>query len=651
MAEELYQRVVKHLTDISTSPSSTPPDTRLLDDATVVLPEYLSSKDPALWAQRLTLMRTLAAGLAEPSPRDRSSEVELLVALFAGWSWPQVYDFGTGNVPFTDGLQVGPRGGGGEGEDDPMRPFNHLMLALLEKATGSAADAAHVAALRETVQALVRLWLGTGDAGVAMRAGRLLLDLLRVDQVRTPWESGERRLPSSGGGQGMVWKRLFEDRDVYAVLFESCSLRFAGDGLSVKQKTLAQARLMEWLPKVAEMDWAVVARSHHRDVEARAGVKENGLLEFATLQMVDFQDDVLMHRCLVDFYADLLACTSPLVATGQLPGSTSATTLNASPALHYYIAHGVHARTIAIYLQDTEVDPMATMFVYGPAANYIAVYASRYPEHFLVSQLPKQLNHRFATVFDLSPGKWAHAESPKHDLHLLASLPRKAILPTNDGGFNWGPSPLLLLPSKSTNPDVLHTLATIFHPEKTVRFPPSLVHGDKDDLNEAAAARTLYFDYLAHNKQFWADIIRHADTVALKDLALAALFCLHAVITADWSSHPSDPLPTSIPTPETGAIAILSPPALEHILPYLLKPPQSFANLVGGHGDTESAAFKVAQAKFDALYALHVRLQVQVQQQPGEGYEEIVATLAKRLAAGPLSREGDVGGRVATMEL
>nr|POE50756.1 hypothetical protein CFP56_16271 [Quercus suber] len=645
MAEEIYDRMVAHLTNISGSPGSTPPDIRLFDDATAILPEYLSQHNSTLWAKRLELMRTLAANLADESARDHSSEVALLIALFAGWSWSQVYDFGTGNVPFVAGLQAG-------NNDDAaaMRPFNDLMLALLEKATASAADAAHVAALRETVQAVVRLWLGTSDAGIATRAGRLLLDLLRVDQVHAPpLGEGERVMPR--GGQGMVWKRIFEDRDVYAVLFEACSLDFREDGLSRNQKTLAQARLMEWLPRVAEMDWTVVARSHHRDVEERAGVKESGLLELVTLRMVDFKDDVLMYRCLVDFYADLLACTSPLVATGQLPGSTSATTLNASPALHYYITHGVHARTLAIYLQETEVDPVEGMFLYGPAANYIAVYASRYPEHFLASQLPKQINHRFANVFDLSPGKWAHSESPKHDLHLLASLPRKAILPSTGGITDWSSSPLSLLPSKSTNPDVLQTLATIFHPEKIVRFPPSLVGDDNDDLDEGAAARALYFHYLSHNPRFWADITTHADTVALKDLALSALSCLHAVITAEWSTHTSYPLPTSLTTPETGAIAILSPPALEYTLPYLLKPAQTFANLVGGRGDTESAAYQVAAAKFDALKALHARLEVQVQQQPGQGYEEIVATLAKRLAAGPLSRDGDVGGRVATMEL
>ena len=36
---------------------------------------------------------------------------------------------------------------------------------------------------------------------------------------------------------------------------------------------------------------------------------------------------------------------------------------------------------------------------------------------------------------------------------------------------------------------------------------------------------------------------------------------------------------------------------------------------------------------------------------PNEGYEEILGTIGKRLAEGPVSREGEVGGRVGTMEL
>lgn len=169
---------------------------------------------------------------------------------------------------------------------------------------------------------------------------------------------------------------------------------------------------------------------------------------------------------------------------------------------------------------------------------------------------------------------------------------------------------------------------------------------------EAAAARALYLNYIANNTRFWFDIATHADTVALKDHALAALNCLNAVVTATWSTKPSLALPSSaIPTPETGHLAILSPPALEYTLPYMLKPPQTFANLVGGRGDSDSAAYKIAAAKFDVLKSLHQRLAALVENEPGQGYEDTLYTLQKRLAEGPLSWEGEIGGQIGTMEL
>jgi hypothetical protein len=191
-------------------------------------------------------------------------------------------------------------------------------------------------------------------------------------------------------------------------------------------------------------------------------------------------------------------------------------------------------------------------------------------------------------------------------------------------------------------------------PEIVVTGPSSTTTttADAHFEDEANCARILYFNYIARNPRMWADITTHADTVALKDLALAALHLLTSVITSNWSaSLPDSPLPTTLATPPSGHIALLTPPALEYVLPYLLKPAQSFSNLVGGRGDAESAAYRIAAAKFDALGVFVRRLREQVGAQPGEGYEEILATVSKRLEQGPLSRDAEVGGRIATMEL
>jgi hypothetical protein len=365
--------------------------------------------------------------------------------------------------------------------------------------------------------------------------------------------------------------------------------------------------------------------------------------------MVDIKDDVLLHLSLINFYSDVLRHSPIPPSSLSGPGTDS-------PGLRYLITNGLHTRTAAIYLQlpGTPIDPVDSMFLYGPAANYIATYASQFSEHYLASQMPSQILTRLSTSFDLSPGKWAHAESPKHDLHLLASLPRRSLIPSTSAAFPA--SPLALLPSKATNPDVLNTLAAIFHGP----LKPGIVFGSSASTTseesryeeEANYARALYFNYIARNPRFWADVTNHADTVALKELALAALHLLTSVITANWSATLSDaPLPTTLATPLSGHIALLTPPALEYVLPYLLKPAQSFSNLVGGRGDAESAAYRIAAAKFDAVALFARRLKEQVEAQPGEGYEEILATVSRRLQEGPLSREAEVGGRIATMEL
>ncbi|KAL1589093.1 hypothetical protein WHR41_02104 [Cladosporium halotolerans] len=630
----IASRLQTHLADLQANPTTVAIDSRLFEEADLVLPEQLSKPETFDFVQQLSsLLQTIQQN---PAPA-----VNLLIRLLGPFAFSDVLAFDP-PVDFATGLDVG-----FDAPEGVMLPFNRLMLALLDKASVSAGDAASVAAKPEVVLALVRLWLCSPDTGVATHASKVLLDLLRVD--RELFDDLDQHVPT--GGQGLVWKRVFGDRNVYGTLFEACGLKAKALKLSKKQRTLAQARLLEWLPAVASMSWSAVAKSHHADVEESFGLASGaGLLEFAALHMVDYVDDVLMYRCLIDFFAELLDV--------MLEKETPTPTVEASPALDYLTAKGLHERTTNIYLHSGEdSDIMGSMFLYGPSANYIATYASLYPKHFQASSMPKQVNDRLMNALTLSSSRWAHAESPKHDLHLLASLPRISVLPSAEGQAAWATSPLSLIPSKASNPDALYTLATIFHgpSKKIITFPPTSPLPDElsaQEELEAAAARALYMNYLANNPNFWNDITTHADTVALKDLALAAINCLHSVITANWSPKPSLTMPSAIiATPASGHLAILSPPALEYTLPYLIKPPQTFANLVGGRGDAESSAYKIAAAKWDALKALHGALITQVEQAPGQGFEDILATLSKRLAEGPLSREGEIGGRIDTIQL
>ncbi|KAK5132194.1 hypothetical protein LTR08_009317 [Meristemomyces frigidus] len=597
--------------------------TRTFEEAELVLPSYLRGSHE-LDDKRLNLMRRLAADLFdETRAQYHTPMVNLLIKLFDAWTWQQVCDFEQG-IPYKDGLAFG----------EYMVPFNKLMLCLLEKATLSAVDAAHAACMQETMQALVRLWLCTTDIGVSAQAGRLLFNLLRVDAAPGT--------PIRGAGQGLVWKRIFEDRDVYNVFFGACSLGSRSE-LGRERKTVAQARLLEWLPGVAAINWRAVSKSHHVDIEAAHGIEGGGLLDFAVI-MVDYKDDLMMHRTLLDFFAALLHTTRPQ-DTDTMP-------LHDSVGLQYLITHGLHVRAATIYLQQpgVQIEPLETMLLYGASANYLATYASDYRDHFMASQMPKQINERLMRSLDLHPRRWTPRQGPTHDLHLMTCLPRKALLPNG----SWSSSPLSLIPPNATDSDALDTLAKIFGGprHKEIRYPPvssaTNSYAEAAAAEEAAAARALYFHYVANKPYFWQEIVTRAETIALLEQALAALRCLSSVITANWSTTPDMPLPTTtFATPASGHLAMLEPPAHNYVLSYLLKPAQTFSNLVGGRGDSESSVYQIAMAKFEALKALNDEL---VKLSPSKRYQDLLALIQNKLAAGPFSREGEVGGRIATLE-
>jgi hypothetical protein len=160
--------------------------------------------------------------------------------------------------------------------------------------------------------------------------------------------------------------------------------------------------------------------------------------------------------------------------------------------------------------------------------------------------------------------------------------------------------------------------------------------------------------------------------MAMRDTALAAIALIKAVATANWETIPANSPPTPltssrfpVPTedqmsrlgpaqegklPATGAWALLVPPSLTTVLPYLFKAPQTYANFVaGGAADTESAVWRIATAKYDALSALAAavsRIGGKV-----DGMDELVATLRRRVEEGPWGPITQVGSRVDALEL
>lgn len=534
-------------------------------------------------------------------------------------------------VDFTSGLSTS------------STPINLITLHLLEKASQHKADAGLVAANIDTMAALIKLWLSTPDTSVAQKALTVLSALLQADGVQ---------LQSEPFHQSLVWRRVFRDRDIYGLMFSICSLRTIGEGqLSKRNKTVAQARLLDLLVKI---DCELVRSSQIPEIETSYGVKSGGILEFAAVHMVDYEDDIIMHTTLIDFFADLLRTSS-------------------QPSLDFLIDNGLHERTISYYLEPHKHNSLDIMYIYSRSANYISEYCSNFGAHLIRRHdVLKSILLRLSAVFDkLSSNRQTQNRPFTHDLHVLVSLPLISLLPQS-----FVDSPFLLLHADLGDADILKTLATVFRAGARQTSSHDPLANDSQQINaltsqDNQASRVLYFLYLNKYPNFWKQIVQAAETLALKDVALAAIGVINAVITADWDPLPTESLessrdPFTLPTeqelalkchsvaqtmPSSGILAILSSPAVETVVPYLIRPAQTFNNLVGGTGDSESAAYKVAMAKYDVLKVFHGKIQGLDLGHDNFRLQDILTLVEARIARGPMGGITEVGGRIATLDL
>lgn len=535
-------------------------------------------------------------------------------------------------VDFTSGLSTS------------STPINLITLHLLEKASQNKADAGLVAASIDTMAALIQLWLSTPDTAVARKALTVLLALLQADGVQ---------LQSEPFHQSLVWRRIFRDRDIYGLIFSICSLTTVGEEgqLSKRNKTVAQARLLNLLVKI---DCELVRSSQIPEIETKYGVKRGGIMEFAAVHMVDYEDDIIMHTTLIDFLSDLLR-------TGSLP------------TLEFLIDNGLHYRTISYYIEPHKHNSNDLVYIHSRSANYISEYGSKFGVHLIQQYgVLKSILLRLSAVFDKSSSNRQQQNQPlTHDLHVLISLPVISLLPQR-----FIDSPFLLLHAKAGDADILKTLATVFRASTRESSSHDPLANNSQQMNalgsqDNQAARVLYFLYLNRYPNFWKQIVQAAETLALKDFALAAIEVINAVITANWDPLPTKSLESSrdsftLPTeqelalachsvaqtmPSSGILAILSSPALETVVPYLIRPAQTFSNLVGGTGDIESAAYKVAVAKFDVLKVFHERIRGLSLGHETLRLQDILTQVGARLARGPMGGMTEVGGRIATLDL
>ncbi|KAK5061326.1 hypothetical protein LTR84_007868 [Exophiala bonariae] len=215
-----------------------------------------------------------------------------------------------------------------EGLQAPSVAVQLLCIAYLQKAADTPSGASFVAASSDLVQTLLTLWLTSENTEVAERALEAIEALLAVDSTNsvTVLSAGERL--GEAQGQGLLWRRIFHDAKVYAILFEWTSLSTTQRDINTKKGlhlvTISQGRLFDFIARIASLGWATVTTSSLPDIESKytRGQGDDqpygGLLRYAASYMID-SSDILMEVLRQDFFVQLLGIVEDNNSQGISP--------------------------------------------------------------------------------------------------------------------------------------------------------------------------------------------------------------------------------------------------------------------------------------------------------------------------------------------
>ncbi|PWW79023.1 hypothetical protein C7212DRAFT_361841 [Tuber magnatum] len=573
---DALQPLTDHLNTILSNPSDTPLDTGLVETFAAQLMENQSR--PLVPSLVPLVSSTLSVLHGDPSPLTT-----LLRRLLSTASFSEILPLAT---PETI-LQT---------LSAPVPPIQHLGIALLQKATLAVSDAGIIASWTDVIKKLLKLMLASEDTGVSSGSLDLLLNLLKVDSPKA-------------NGTGLVWRRILEDRGVYELFFKLCS--WDGDALpgGKRAKTEGQGRLLEFVAKLAELDFDAIVASRFREIEGKFSISAEdpcrGLLDFAARHAIRVDDDVMMHMLLLDFYAALL----------RSAGSAS---VSAERPLDYLRKSGLHASTIGKYLapEAHSDDFLSQGFLESKAAEYIATFASLHPNELLAEPTPEIPDSRqpkrrrtsdAPTRADPKPLTQAlleriqfHIEEPAQHPHhpslrILTSLPPSLLI------ISYPTSVISKIPLSPPQAAYISTLSSLF------------------------ATREIYFAYSDAHPELWKTLLKYASTPALRNEALASLDLIEKLSrNGAW-----------------GLREVLESPG---VMTYLITPNSRHA---AGGGDPESSAFKISVKKWETLNAIEKVL--------GEWRDEVPGATGWGVVVAERTRTGvwgsRAGGEVATAEM
>lgn len=202
-----------------------------------------------------------------------------------------------------------------QGLQSPSASIQLLILAYLRRAADTPSGAAFVAHSSSLTRTLVTTWLASESTEVADKALEAIVELLHVDSPTTSTFVASRASSGEAQGQGLLWRSIFTNPDVYDLLFAWTSLQRSKHNTSTKkglqQATISQGRLFDFVARTAQISWTDISTSRLPDVERKyekSGTNNQpygGLLKYVASDMID-PSDILMEMLRQDCFTKLL---------------------------------------------------------------------------------------------------------------------------------------------------------------------------------------------------------------------------------------------------------------------------------------------------------------------------------------------------------
>jgi hypothetical protein len=524
----------------------------------------------------------------------------------------------------------------------------NLGLSYLKKAAESPSGAAFVANNDALVKALIGLFLTSKSADIGgSRALDVTLSLLQVDSPNTVTTVSDHSGMGETTGQGLLWRRMFRDEEIYHLFFHLTSADGSRSDRSSSDITTSQARLLDFILGAANLNWDAICKAPKFDqpafskTQATGNGYERSLLPYAAFTMVD-QTDPLMTNILGDFLTKLLEVRNPAGCSriASLPAASS-------PSLEFLVSSGLHQKAIDYYLRSQDFDAFEIRLLGGAQVRYLCTYSDLYGEHFLQSEgLAQNTIQHLNRNLHISGARWAHGMSPAQDLNVLAHLPAITLAKASTSDQN----PLMLVPITPTNADALETLGKIFH-------GPNNHDSDSDeDLvaqsdpftrgSRAAVARVLFYQYRDRHPEFWSSVGAAMNVLAMPQAVSAAIGVVRSILRAVWARLAENATgsvgPSSLPTEQnlrklcggnisqTGIAEVLT--SGESAIQSLLTPMKA----MGGDAEVTKKVWRLGREKFDLLVLLSdlMKKGVGKAEVPSHVWQDIKGRIQERIRLG-----------------